>query len=67
MADLGEIEDALDVLTESGTPIENITVLHCNTEYPTLFEDVNLRAMLTLSQAFGVSVGSPFKVALQAT
>jgi N,N'-diacetyllegionaminate synthase len=57
MADLGEIEDALDVLTESGTPLENITVLHCNTEYPTPFEDVNLRAMLTIGHAFGVAVG----------
>ena len=58
MADLGEIEDALDVLTESGTPLENITVLHCNTEYPTPFEDVNLRAMLTIRNAFpGISVG----------
>ena len=57
MADLGEIEDALDVLTESGTPLENITILHCNTEYPTPFEDVNLRAMLTIGHAFGVAVG----------
>ena len=58
MADLGEIEDALDVLTESGTPLENITVLHCNTEYPTPFEDVNLKAMLTIRNAFpGLSVG----------
>ena len=57
MADLGEIEDALDVLTEPGTPMENITVLHCNTEYPTPFEDVNLRAMLTIGHAFGVAVG----------
>jgi len=58
MADLGEIEDALDALTGSGTAIENITVLHCNTEYPTPFEDVNLRAMLTIKNAFpGVSVG----------
>ena len=57
MADVGEIEDALDVLTESGTPVENITVLHCNTEYPTPFEDVNLRAMLTIGHAFGVAVG----------
>ena len=58
MADLGEIEDALDVLTESGTPLEDITVLHCNTEYPTPFEDVNLRAMLTIRNAFpGISVG----------
>jgi N,N'-diacetyllegionaminate synthase len=58
MADLGEIEDALDVLTGFGTPLENITVLHCNTEYPTLFEDVNLRAMLTIRKAFpGITVG----------
>jgi N,N'-diacetyllegionaminate synthase len=58
MADLGEIEDALDVLTEAGTPMGNITVLHCNTEYPTPFEDVNLRAMLTIRNAFpGISVG----------
>ena len=57
MADLGEIEDALDVLAESGTLLENITVLHCNTEYPTPFEDVNLRAMLTIGHAFGVAVG----------
>jgi N,N'-diacetyllegionaminate synthase len=58
MAELGEIEDALDVLTATGTPIENITVLHCNTEYPTPFEDVNLRAMLTIRNAFpGISVG----------
>ena len=58
MADLGEIEDALDVLTESGTSLGNITVLHCNTEYPSLFEDVNLRAMLTIRNAFpGIAIG----------
>jgi N,N'-diacetyllegionaminate synthase len=58
MADPGEIEDALDVLAESGTPLENITVLHCNTEYPPRFEDVNLRAMLIIQNAFpGISVG----------
>ena len=58
MADLGEIEDALDVLIKTGTVRENITVLHCNTEYPTPFEDVNLRAMLTIRAAFpGVQVG----------
>ena len=58
MANLGEIEAALDGLTESGTPLENITVLHCNTEYPTPFEDVNLRAMLTIRNAFpGIAVG----------
>ena len=58
MADLGEIEDALDILSESGTTLDNITVLHCNTEYPTPFEDVNLKAMLTIKKAFpGVAVG----------
>ena len=57
MADLGEIEDAVEVLTDSGTPLGHITVLHCNTEYPTPFEDVNLRAMLTIGHAFGVAVG----------
>ncbi|MDZ7696624.1 MAG: N-acetylneuraminate synthase family protein [Deltaproteobacteria bacterium] len=58
MADLGEIEDALDILTDSGTPIENMSVLHCNTEYPTPFEDVNLKAMVTIGAAFpGIQVG----------
>jgi len=58
MANLGEIEAALDVLAEYGTPVKNITVLHCNTEYPTPYEDVNLRAMLTIGNAFpGISVG----------
>lgn len=57
MADLGEIEDALDILAEGGTEREDITVLHCNTEYPTPIEDVNLRAMLTIKEAFDIDVG----------
>jgi len=58
MADMSEIEAALSVLSESGTPFENITVLHCNTEYPTPFEDVNLKAMLVIRSAFPrISVG----------
>lgn len=57
MADLGEIEDALEVLTGAGTPKGNITLLHCNTEYPTPVKDVNLLAMLTLKEAFKVKVG----------
>jgi N,N'-diacetyllegionaminate synthase len=58
MSDLSEIKDALDVLADAGSRMENITVLHCNTEYPTPFEDVNLRAMLTIRSAFpGISVG----------
>ncbi len=52
MSDLGEIEDALNVLEEAGTPRSRITVLHCNTEYPTPFQDVNLKAMQTIAVAF---------------
>jgi len=57
MADLGEVGNALDVLVSAGTALENITVLHCNTEYPTPIEDVNLRAMETIGSAFNVKVG----------
>lgn len=57
MANLGETEDALDILTSSGTGKDKITVLHCNTEYPTPYEDVNLNAMITIKKAFGVKVG----------
>lgn len=57
MADLKEIEDALDILVEAGTPKENITVLHCNSEYPTPMKDVNLLAMTAIKEAFKVNVG----------
>lgn len=57
MSDLGEIEDALDILISSGAKKENITVLHCNTEYPAPMKDVNLKAMLTIRDAFKVDVG----------
>ena len=57
MANLGEIEAALNALEQAGTPRDRITVLHCNTEYPTPMADVNLRAMLTIRDAFGVAVG----------
>lgn len=57
MADLEEIGNAINVLTEYGTRKDDITVLHCNTEYPTPFEDVNLLAMLTIRDAFKVEVG----------
>lgn len=57
MANLGEIEAALEILTKNGTAKENITVLHANTEYPTPFRDVNLKAMLTIRGTFGVKVG----------
>ena len=57
MANLGEIEDALDILKNSGTLQENITVLHANTMYPTPLEDANLKAMVTIGQAFDVAYG----------
>ncbi|WDN89414.1 N,N'-diacetyllegionaminate synthase [Desulfosarcina sp. BuS5] len=58
MSDLGEIEDALLILMKAGTSAENITVLHCNTEYPTPIEDVNLKAMQMIGAAFpGIKIG----------
>ena len=57
MANLDEIRVALDVLIEGGLKLENITVLHCNTEYPTPMKDVNLLAMNAIKEAFGVKVG----------
>ncbi|MGB1700719.1 MAG: N-acetylneuraminate synthase [Nannocystaceae bacterium] len=57
MASLAEIQTALEVLTDAGARRERITVLHCNTEYPTPMEDVNLRAMQTIRDATGCRVG----------
>ena len=57
MATMDEIGAALTVLEQAGTPIDRITVLHCSTEYPTPMTEVNLRAMLTIRDAFGVEVG----------
>jgi N,N'-diacetyllegionaminate synthase len=57
MSNLQEVEDALTILINAGTSKENITILHANTMYPTPMEDVNLNAMLTIQQEFGVAVG----------
>ncbi|HEU4609733.1 MAG TPA: N-acetylneuraminate synthase [Chitinophagaceae bacterium] len=57
MADMSEIKAALDVLVKAGMSKEQITILHCNTEYPTPMKDVNLRAMLSIRKETGVSVG----------
>jgi N,N'-diacetyllegionaminate synthase len=57
MSTLDEIEMALNILEQAGTPRSRITVLHCNTEYPTPMVDVNLSAMLTIRDKFGVEVG----------
>lgn len=55
MAELNEIESAINILREHRSG--DISLLHCNTEYPTPYEDVNLRAMSTLKEKFGVRVG----------
>ncbi|WP_282112404.1 N-acetylneuraminate synthase [Maribacter stanieri] len=57
MAEMSEIEDAINVVTSSGTDIKDITVLHCNTEYPTPMQDVNLTAMNTIKDVFKVPIG----------
>jgi len=57
MSTLDEVRDALNVLIESGTEKEQITILHCNTEYPTPMKDVNLKAMITIRDELGVNVG----------
>lgn len=57
MSRLDEVKDALNILINSGTKKENITILHANTMYPTPMEDVNLNAMLTIHKELGVDVG----------
>lgn len=57
MATLGEIEIAIQVLEQAGTTRKKITVLHCTSEYPAPMAEVNLRAMQSISKAFGVAVG----------
>ena len=57
MATIGEIKDAVKVLTDNGISKDKITILHCNTEYPTPMEDVNLKAMLHIQRELGIPVG----------
>ena len=52
-----DIKAALNVLTSNGTPLKDITLLHCNTEYPTPWSDVNLLAMNDIANRFNVAVG----------
>lgn len=55
MSDIEEVKASISVLKEYGA--KDISVLHCNTEYPTPYEDVNLNAMLTLQKELGVEIG----------
>ena len=57
MCELSDIEAAVKVLLEFGVQKDQIIILHCNTEYPTPFVDVNLKAMLEIGERFGVQIG----------
>ncbi|MBV6645167.1 MAG: N-acetylneuraminate synthase [Cyclobacteriaceae bacterium] len=52
-----EVEMALEILTSASLDKKDITILHCNTEYPTPYQDVNLGAMVTIQRHLGVKVG----------
>jgi N,N'-diacetyllegionaminate synthase len=52
-----DIKLALDVLIKFGLSKDKISILHCNTEYPTPMQDVNLKAMLSIQKDFGVQIG----------
>jgi N,N'-diacetyllegionaminate synthase len=57
MCTMLDIKIALEVLTSAGTSKENISVLHCNTEYPTPYKEVNLKAMLNIKDELDVTIG----------
>ena len=57
MCDMEDVRAAVEALYKNGLSKENLILLHCNTEYPTPFEDVNLKAMEALRKEFGVEVG----------
>ena len=54
---IDEIEAAIKILTSNKLSISDITILHCNTDYPTPMKDVNLKAMLNIKEHFNVDVG----------
>jgi N,N'-diacetyllegionaminate synthase len=57
MCDMEEVEAAVQVFNGHGYDLSNLTILHCNTDYPTRFEDVHLRAMKTIQDRFNLDVG----------
>jgi N,N'-diacetyllegionaminate synthase len=57
MSNMDEVKNALDILINSGTKKNNVTVLHANTEYPTPIEDVNLKAMVTIGKELDINFG----------
>lgn len=57
MSSLGEIEEALNIFLNEGISRDQITILHCTTEYPTPINEVNLNAMITIGDAFKTKIG----------
>jgi len=57
MCSMTDIENAIGVLTKYGAKKKDLTILHCNTQYPTPMKDVNLKAMLTIAEKFDVKFG----------
>ncbi len=57
MCDLADVEAALNILKKSGLSEKNLTVLHCNTDYPTQMPDVHLNAMAVMGKHFGIAYG----------
>lgn len=57
MATLAEVDASLEALCVAGARKSNITLMHCNTEYPTPLRDVNLNAMTAMGRRFGVRFG----------
>lgn len=57
MCTMEDIEDAINIFLAENISKENITILHCNTEYPTPMNDVNLKAMLSIQKEFGTDIG----------
>jgi N,N'-diacetyllegionaminate synthase len=57
MGDIDEVKETVEALIKAGAKKEKLTVLHCNTEYPTPFKDVNLKAMLTIQNELGIEIG----------
>ena len=57
MANINEIREAINIILKKGTKNENITILHCNSEYPTPMQDVNLKAMNNIKEIFNLNIG----------
>ena len=57
MSTISEIGEALEILVKAGLNKKKITLLQCNSDYPTKYSEVNLNAMLTLKKKFNLKVG----------